>query len=175
MGGRWRPSSPDAAGARPSIGLETNVGGSGTFLSLEAGIPIPLWSTGVFIEPQAQAIYQHLDFGGATDDASTVGFDPADALTGRLGLRLGLDLDPTWQPYLKANLWQDWAGTDHTVYANVHRLSSKDDSTALEFGGGLVGTLSDTLAVWGVVDYTTDVADNDVEIIRGNLGVKVGW
>ena len=153
----------------------TNVGGSGTFLSLEAGVPLPLGFGGLFIEPEGQLIYQRLDFGGATDQFSTVAFDSADVLAGRLGLRLGVDLDPTWRPYLKANIWQDWAGTDRTIYASTHALSSTDDGTALELGGGLVGALSDTLAVWGVVDYTTDVADNDVEVVRGNLGLKVGW
>jgi autotransporter family porin len=163
------------ADGNSSGALKTNVGGSGTFLSLEAGIPLPLGFGGVFIEPQAQAIYQHLDFGGTSDQFSTVAFDPADVLTGRFGFRLGADVDPTWRPYLKANIWQDWSGTDRTTYASTHTLSSTDDSTALELGGGLVGTLSDSIAVWGVIDYTTDVADNDVEIIRGNLGVKVGW
>jgi autotransporter family porin len=130
---------------------------------------------GVTLEPQGQLIYQHLDFGGVSDPFSTVSFDTADVLTGRIGLRLAAEFGPAWRPYLKANLWKDWGGTDRVVYADTHVLSSEDDSTALEVGGGLVGQLSDTLAVWGVVDYTTDVADNNVEIIRGNLGIKVGW
>jgi autotransporter family porin len=155
--------------------VETNVGGSGAFLSLEGGVPLAL-GYGVTLEPQGQLIYQHLDFGGATDPFSTVTFDTADVLTGRIGLRLAAELDSVWRPYLKANLWQDWAsGRDSVLYANTTALSSTDDSTALEVGGGLVGALSDTLAVWAVADYTTDVADNNVEIIRGNVGVKVGW
>ena len=92
-------------------------------------------------------------------------------LIGRLGLRLSSDAYGAWRPYLKANLWQDWGGTDQTVYAATHILTSKDDSTAVEVGGGLVGVLTDSVGVWGVVDYTTDVADNDVDVIRGNLGL----
>lgn len=154
--------------------VATNVGGSGGFLSLEAGMPVPL-GMGVTLEPQGQLIYQRIDFGGLTDAFSTVAFDTADVLTGRLGLRLAGAFGPAWRPYLKANIWQDWAGEDRTTYANTHVLSSTDDSTALEVGGGLVGALSDTLSIWAVADYTTDVADNDIEIIRGNVGVKVGW
>ena len=73
-----------------------------------------------------------------------------------------------------AFLPQDRAsGNDRTIYATTNVLFSTDDSTSLEVG--LVGALTDALSVWGVVDYTTDVADNDVEVIRGALGVKVGW
>ena len=154
--------------------VATNNGGSGAFLSLEGGVPIVL-GYGATLEGQAQLIYQHLDFGGTTDPFSTVGFDTPDALTGRLGLRLaGFDGGP-YRPYLKANIWQDWSGTDRTIYASTHVLSSKDNSTALEVGGGVVGEVSQTVSWWGVVDYTTDVAGNDLEVIRGNLGVKVGW
>ena len=154
--------------------VATNVGGSGAFLSLEGGVPIAL-GLGVSLEGQGQLIYQHLDFGGTTDPFSTVGFDTADALTGRLGLRLAAFDGAAYRPYLKANIWQDWSGTDRTIYANTHVLSSKDNSTALEVGGGVVGEVSQTVSWWGVVDYTTDVAGNDLEVVRGNLGVKVGW
>jgi T5SS/PEP-CTERM-associated repeat protein/autotransporter-associated beta strand protein len=163
------------ADGRSTNSVNTNVGGSGAFLSLEGGYPLA-FGYGLALEPQAQLIYQHLDFGGLTDAFSTVGFDTADVLTGRVGLRLAADLGRTWRPYVKANLWQDWAsGDDRVVYANTHVLASNNGSTALEVGGGVVGQLSDTLAVWAVADYTTDVAGNDVEAVRGNVGVKVGW
>ena len=154
--------------------VETNSGGSGAFLSLEGGVPIVL-GYGATLEGQGQLIYQHLDFGGTTDPFSTVGFDTPDALTGRLGLRLAGFDGGAYRPYLKANIWQDWSGTDRTIYASTHVLSSKDNSTALEVGGGVVGDVTQTVSWWGVVDYTTEVAGNDLEVIRGNLGVKVGW
>jgi autotransporter family porin len=154
--------------------VATNAGGSGAFLSLEGGVPIVL-GYGATLEGQGQLIYQHLDFGGTTDPFSTVGFDTPDALTGRLGLRLATFEGSAYRPYLKANIWQDWSGTDRTIYASTHVLSSKDNSTALEVGGGVVGDVTQTVSWWGVVDYTTEVAGNDLEVIRGNLGVKVGW
>ena len=63
-------------------------------------------------------------------------FDTPDALTGRLGLRLATFEGSAWRPYLKANFWQDWTGTDRITYAGVYTLTSKDNSTALEVGGG---------------------------------------
>ncbi len=154
--------------------VATNVGGSGTFLSLEGGVPIAL-GYGVSLEGQGQLIYQRLDFGGTTDPFSSVAFDTADVLTGRIGLRLAGEFGPAWRPYLKANLWNDWGGTDHTIYEGTSTLSSITDTTALELGGGLVGSVSETLSVWAVADYTRDVDGNDLEVIRGNLGVSVGW
>lgn len=153
--------------------VTTNVGATGAFLSLEVGVPIPLWS-GVNLEPQAQLIYQHLDVGGTTDAFSTVTFDTPDALTGRLGLRLA-GLYGAYRPYLKVNVWRDWSGTDETTYSGVYTFTSKDDSTALEVGGGVVGEVSQTISWWGVVDYTTEVAGNDLDAIRGNAGVNVSW
>ena len=28
---------------------------------------------------------------------------------------------------------------------------------------------------WGVVDYTTEIAGNDLEVIRGSAGIKINW
>lgn len=154
--------------------VATNVGGSGAFLSLEGGVPLAL-GYGVSLEPQAQLIFQHLDFGGVTDAFSTVGFDTADALTGRIGVRLAGFETSTYRPYLKANVWQDWQGTDRTTYAGVYTLEAKDNSTALEVGGGLVGDVTQSVTWWGVVDYTTKIAGNDLEVIRGNAGIKISW
>ena len=154
--------------------VATNVGGSGAFLSIEGGVPLAL-GYGVSLEPQAQLIFQHLDFGGTTDPFSTVGFDTADALTGRIGVRLAGFETSAYRPYLKANIWQDWQGTDRTSYAGVYTLGANDDSTALEVGGGLVGDVTQSVTWWGVVDYTTEIAGNDLEVIRGNAGIKISW
>ena len=154
--------------------VATNLGGSGAFLSVESGVPLAL-GYGVSLEPQAQLIYQHLDAGGTTDIFSTVTFDTPDALTGRLGLRLATFEGSAWRPYLKANFWQDWTGTDRITYAGVYTLTSKDNSTALEVGGGLVGDVTQSVTWWGVVDYTTEIAGNDLEVIRGSAGIKINW
>lgn len=154
-----------------------DVDATGVIASLEGGWPL-LLGGGVTLEPQAQLVYQHLDFDRARDTFSSVAIDAADVLTGRLGVRLagefgaGLNM---WRPYLKADLWHDWGGTDRVIYAGVNELTSDPGVTALEAGGGLVVQLTEGVGVWGDAAYTTDVAGSDLEIVKGNAGVKVSW
>ena len=71
------------------------------------------------LEPQAQLIWQHVDFGTARDPFATVRFDPDEALTGRIGVRLFGDValsGMTLKPYLLANVWRTFSGSDVTTF-----------------------------------------------------------
>jgi autotransporter family porin len=144
--------------------------------SLEAGIPFRLGG-GFTLEPQAQLVYQHLAFDGTADPFSTVRFNTPDAVSGRIGVRLqGAFAGGQVRPYLKASLWQDWLDKDSVIYADTHRLDTEHGGTAVEVGGGLVAELMPGVGLWGVVDYTTDIAgDTERETLRGNAGVRITW
>ena len=142
--------------------------------SFEAGAPIPL-GFGATLEPQAQLVYQHLDFTRIQDVFSTVDIHTPDTLAGRIGVRLAAEFGPQWRPYLKAYLWNDWQDGDRTIYSGIYTLGAEDAATSLEVGGGLVGNVADNIGVWAVVDYTTQVAGAKQEIVRGNAGLKVNW
>jgi Autotransporter beta-domain len=79
--------------------------------SLEVGYPIPLpWLGPHFVlEPQGQIIGQLVSFKGANDGLGPVGL----GTTGRLGLRGQWTITGAngmvWQPYVRANVWHDWA------------------------------------------------------------------
>ena len=156
--------------------ININTKGTSFAASLEGGMPFRF---GAFtIEPQAQLIYQYLDMTGS-DPLSNIGYDTPDALYARVGLRLssdGLFGMPNVRPYLKANLWQDEVGTDKAIFSSTDVVGTSFRTTALEVGGGVVAQLTQHVGLWGMMDYTTDVAGNqDRQIIRGNAGVRIVW
>lgn len=156
------------------VGID--VDGTGVTLSLEGGYPIPLdeeWS----LEPQAQLIWQHLSLDGKADRFSSVSFDNDDSFTGRLGLRLQGTMpagSAVLQPYLKANLWHDFGGTDQLDFG-ADPISAERGGTSLELGGGVVAKLSDTLSVFATADYTTNLGGDKRRVWEGNLGLSVKW
>ncbi|MEP6566901.1 MAG: autotransporter outer membrane beta-barrel domain-containing protein, partial [Mesorhizobium sp.] len=111
------------------------------------------------------------------DSFSTVSFDLDDRVNGRLGLRLqgettlnGVAL----QPYLKANLWHDFGGTDHVNFGGTD-ISTEGASTSLEFGGGVVARVTDKVSIFATGDYTTNLGGDKRRILEGNLGFSVKW
>jgi outer membrane autotransporter protein len=88
--------------------------GRGFLASLEGGYPIPLgfWPS-LVLEPQGQIIWQHVDFHHDYDGIGTIGLGSTSGWTGRLGLLARSTIvtggGQVWQPYVRANLWQDWA------------------------------------------------------------------
>lgn len=161
----------DAASDR---GLGVDIDGDGTMFSIEGGYPFALgtdWS----LEPQAQIVWQQLSFDDKQDRFSTVAFDADDAVTGRIGLRLLRNASSSrWQPYLKANVWHGFSGTDRVRFG-TDAIDSEQEYSAFEFGGGLVARFSDKLSFYVSGDYTIDTGDEDRKTFEGNLGMRVTW
>jgi outer membrane autotransporter protein len=158
------------------VGIRTD--GFGVAASIEAGYPIPLGG-GIRIEPQAQFVYQYLDFEDTGDVFSSIAHDTSHGIAGRLGLRLAADtifMGTRVSPYLKASVWQDWTGTDRVVFANTHVVDARQRGTSVEVGGGIVAQLANNVGLWASADYITDVAgEGEREIVRGNVGIRWLW
>ena len=154
-----------------------DIDGTGITASLEGGYPIaltPEWT----IEPQGQLIWQHLSLDDQTDRFSTVSFDSDDAVTGRLGVRLQGNFRTeatTFQPYLKANLWHNFDGEDDRITFAETPIITEIGGTALELGGGVIATLSESTSLFATADYTFDVDGEKTRIFEGNIGVSVKW
>lgn len=163
----------NAASSR-DIGID--VGGTGVTASLEGGYPIAL-AQGWTLEPQAQLVWQHLSLDDTNDRFSSVSFGTDSSVTGRLGARLqgettlnGMAL----QPYLKANIWHDFGGTD-TVSFDTTDIATEGRSTSFEFGGGVVAKVTDKVSIFATGDYTTNLGGDKRRILEGNLGFSVKW
>jgi outer membrane autotransporter protein len=156
------------------IGISSD--GTGTLASIEGGYPLPLMP-GLWLEPQAQLVWQHVDFDTTRDPFSTVAFDPDNAVSGRIGARLKGSFvvgSATLEPYLKANLWHTFAGTDATRFATVS-LPTRFESTSFEIGGGLAARVTDQVSLYAAASYETDLGGDHRETIKGNLGLQVTW
>lgn len=163
----------DATSSR-NVGID--IGGTGVTASLEGGYPIAL-AQGWTLEPQAQLIWQHLSLDDAKDRFSSVSFDSEGSVTGRIGARLqgesvvnGIAL----QPYLKANIWHDFGGTDRVSFDTTD-ISTEGRSTSFEFGGGIVAKVTDKVSIFATGDYTTNLGGDKRRILEGNLGFSVKW
>ncbi|TPJ19998.1 autotransporter outer membrane beta-barrel domain-containing protein [Mesorhizobium sp. B2-7-3] len=163
----------DATSSR-NVGID--IGGTGVTASLEGGHPIAL-AQGWTLEPQAQLIWQHLSLDDAKDRFSSVSFDSEGSVTGRIGARLqgesvvnGIAL----QPYLKANIWHDFGGTDRVSFDTTD-ISTEGRSTSFEFGGGIVAKVTDKVSIFATGDYTTNLGGDKRRILEGNLGFSVKW
>ncbi len=128
-----------------NLGLTTKLptGGSGFIASLEAGYPVPLqFGPNFILEPQAQIIWQHVDFDQAGDGVGTIALGSTSGTTGRLGARgqwtIAGDHGEIWQPYARANLWHDWGGQAATSFGGAAvQVPLLEHATRLEFAGGV--------------------------------------
>jgi outer membrane protein OmpA-like peptidoglycan-associated protein len=138
--------------------------GQSVAVSLEGGIPFALGWQGVSIEPQAQLVWQHLSFAKRSDiDGIDLDLGNPDQVTGRFGFRLLRPFqneDGTrFTPYLKANLLQSLTGSGKVVLSGVG-FGTGQAGTAVQVGGGVTGTLTPNLSVYGDVAWQSDVGGN---------------
>ncbi|MFJ4293623.1 autotransporter outer membrane beta-barrel domain-containing protein [Cupriavidus sp. NPDC089707] len=166
-----------SADMRSSDGPDRNTKGTATTLSLEGGYPIPLGNR-LTLEPQAQFIAQFMSMDSFNDGVAQVSFKESDAYLGRLGLRLKGTFESgsmLVEPYLRANLWREFSGTDETVYNGTTSVPTRFGSTSLQFGLGVAARVQERVSVYAEVDYLTDVSGDYRRAWTGNLGMRIRW
>lgn len=161
---------------RSTRGIATDTDGNAFTASLEAGYPLPLGGNWT-LEPQGQLIWQRVSLDATQDRFSTITYDDADGLTGRLGLRLRTTLAQggiTWQPWFKANVWHGALGASSVLFGGVP-IDTDADATALEIGAGLDVQLSKTVGLYAIAGYTTNLGGEHRRGVSGNAGVRIAW
>ncbi len=159
--------------------LPTN--GSGIITSLEAGYPIPLpLGPRVMLEPQGQILWQHTSFRQAFDGLGEVALGSTSGVTGRLGLRAQSTIitagGQVWQPYARANLWQNWGGAATTTFG-VDQVPLLQESTQLEFAAGLTTKVNDLLSFYAQAGYEFAVGGDTNggrrQGVTGDIGLRL--
>ncbi|MGH8385972.1 MAG: autotransporter outer membrane beta-barrel domain-containing protein [Pseudomonas sp.] len=158
-------------------GLKIDNHGHAVTLSAEAGYPFAVSSSWV-IEPQAQIIHQQVELDSQDDGISRVTFDSDPSWTGRMGARLkgtydlsGLPLEP----YLRANLWHTFSGTDTVTFAATTDIDTEQKSSWADLGVGAILTLAPNVSVYANVDYSSNLDSNQQRATTGNLGIRWSW
>jgi outer membrane autotransporter protein len=142
-------------------GVSQNMSGSSFSASLEAGYPIPLGWQELTLEPQAQFVYQNLNFASQTDiDGVTARLGSPDQGVFRGGARLIRPFVSSQgdlvTPYLKANVIQGIGGGDAVNIGSTPFLTGRF-GTSVQLGGGATGMISHNLSVYGDVAWQDGV------------------
>ena len=162
--------------------LKTN--GRGFAASLEGGYPVSLGNGWVFV-PQAQLVYQTTSFNDASDAASSVYFDNADSLAGRVGAEakknwtLGND---TAQPkqisaWLRVDLWHEFManpGVSFSTPTTPVNFHSDLQGSWVGLRAGLSSQLSRNVFIYANVGYDIGV-NNHGDGYGGRAGIRVNW
>jgi outer membrane autotransporter protein len=80
-----------------------------------------------------------------------------------------------WQPYARANVWQDW-GAQATTMFGVDPVPLLEQATRLEFAGGVTASLGGGLSIYTQAGY--QFAINSVlprNSIQGDIGLRTVW
>jgi outer membrane autotransporter protein len=162
--------------------------GTGIIGSLEFGYPIALPQLGssFVLEPQAQAIWQHTNFGPTHDSASEIQLGSTNGTTGRLGLRgkwqITTDGGQVWSPYVTTNFWRDWGGRSATVFGatanNFDTAPMVPQATRAELEGGVTAKLLSRLMAYGSIGYEHQLGNGtnaQREGFNGQVGLRYTW
>ena len=79
--------------------------------------------------------------------------------------------------YLKANIWQDFAGSDRTIYNDLTEIVSRHRSTTLELGGGFTTNIAPNVGLGASAGWSTDIGgtEQERESVSGNAGIRIAW
>jgi outer membrane autotransporter protein len=162
---------------RSESGLKIDNDGHVTTLSAEVGYPITVAGNWV-VEPQAQAIYQKVKLDSQDDGISQVSFDSDSAWTGRVGARLKGRYEVSGrplEPYLRANIWHTFTGTDTVTFDHVDQIETQQRASSADLGIGMVLSVATSVSVYAGLDYTSNIDSNQQRGTFGNVGVRVKW
>ena len=176
--GTWYGGSASTQFAR----LDTN--GAGFIASLEGGVPFALsqLGPGFVLEPQGQILWQKVSFAHAYDGLGDVELGDTTGPSGRMGVRGKWTIvtagDQVWQPYLRANLWQDWGAQSNTTFAGTDVVPLVSRGTLLELGGGLTAKINASVSLHASADYEFAVGNtqnNWRSSVQAVLGARYTW
>ena len=113
-----------------------------------------------YIEPQSQLQYTHINgYDFRTNDGVGHDFDSVHSFIGRLGFRLGKDLDAHTSWYFKADILHEFAGNRTFDLSSVDglerlRFDKTDHDTWYDVGAGITAELSHDRSLWSEFERT---------------------
>jgi len=149
--------------------------------SAEAGQRFALGG-GWGVEPQVQLVSSRLDIDDAGIGGALVQQDTANAVIGRIGVRLTGDMATPvgrLQPYARVNLWHGFSGTDATRFvgpAGAATVYNPIGYTSVETAAGVTLALTPSTSLYGEVGRLFHTGGGDAKVstsVQGSLGLKV--
>ncbi|WP_392563725.1 autotransporter outer membrane beta-barrel domain-containing protein [Orbus wheelerorum] len=158
----------------------------GVIFSAEAGRPFAITHHGLsqgdwFIEPQAQLIYQYLNYNSyRTTDNIKVDQNNQQGLRGRIGARFaynqGTEKLKTQSLYFTGNIIHDFLNQKNIDFG-TSKVSEKNAKTAAELGIGIQLPLTNTSYIYFDTRYYHSLTNSDgkTKEFSGTLGLKYFW
>jgi outer membrane autotransporter protein len=125
-----------------------------------------------------QIIHQKVSLDTQDDGVSRVEFDSDSAWTGRLGARLKGSYQVSGmpvEPYLRANLWHTFSGTDAVIFDDTERVETQQRASTGDLGVGVIVSLAPTVAVYAATDYSQNLDSNQQRSVAGRIGLRIIW
>lgn len=186
IAGYWTHLSPDGwyvdvvakyawlnGSSQSNRGIGADLDGNSIAASIETGVPFVI-ADGWTIEPQAQLIWQRIDFDDSSDAFSQISHEAFDSTTGRLGARLERSVGALLA-HLGVNLWHGFSESPSAVTFNTVPILVESEGTWLDFNGGAAFAITENLTAFGDVTYSFDVESSDHNLFGGQIGFKVRW
>jgi autotransporter-associated beta strand protein len=165
----------------PVLGISYDSSGHSVTASAEAGQRFAL-GNGWGIEPQAQLIVNQQSLGRTLIAGALVAQDPATAVIGRLGVRIGGDFTTGMGrllPYARLNVWHGFSGTDTTSFvgpAAATPIAQGIGYTSTEAALGFTLDLTPSTSLYGEVGKLFHSGGSATAVsasVQGSLGLKV--
>lgn len=164
--------------AQSNLGVGASTDGNAFAASLEGGMPFALDAGGTWVvEPQAQIVWQHVDFNDTSDLFSSIHYDNFNGFTGRLGVRVentALVGGRPWQSFVSANLWHNFSATSNVGF-DGNNVATSLGNTSLELRAGVTTKWSNHVATYLSLSYVTKLGGPTQHGVGGIGGVRVRW
>ncbi len=80
--------------------------------------------------------------------------------------------DQVWQPYLRANLWEDWGAQANTTYSGIDLVGLLARGMLIQLGGGLTAKLNANVSLYANADYEFAIGNTDGDRRNGEASRK---
>ncbi|MET4274742.1 outer membrane autotransporter protein [Bradyrhizobium sp. F1.2.2] len=136
-----------------------------------------MFGPGFVLEPQAKVVWQHVSFDDVNDGLGAVALGTTSGTSGRIGLRgkwtIVSDSGQVWQPYVRANVWRDWAPQATTTFSGVDLVPLLEQATRLQLGGGVSVRMTANVSFYANADYQFAVGNTDGG--KRDAGARSRW
>jgi fibronectin-binding autotransporter adhesin len=164
-----------------SNGTHTSGDARSVVASAEVGQRLPMGSDWG-IEPQVQLIYNRQDVDSALISGATIAQDSANAVIGRLGVRMTGDFTTgagRLRPYARLNLWHGFRGTDSTSFigpAGGTSIANGIGYTSTEVAAGFTQALTQTASLYGEIGKLFHAGGGQAQVkssVQASLGIQL--
>ncbi|MDP3906544.1 autotransporter domain-containing protein [Novosphingobium sp.] len=155
---------------------------TGNVYGARAELGLRFGSDSFFIEPAASISYVKNDTRNLTPLGTSIAFDDDDGLRGRIGGRIGTQIDiggPVMALYAGANYVHEFKGRDIVTYSGGGQTLTYTNDRLRDYGEAVVGmTIAQNATVSGFLEanyirsFSTNAGQRNIDGVGGRVGIR---